>query len=176
MPGHAHATPWWFICRAGRRCTRIDVAEGASDEPNCPMVNTASQPPSQGFDRSGERTAHSDYRSKTASILAPRLDRSRVLHGAPIMIHPPPKPTNETADALTTAGPTKCHRYPSQFRPSSIHASIWERSQVKNDGDPLTERGCIHGIRCTERLRPSTNVVNTWGLSMQSLESSKKIL
>lgn len=122
----------------------------------------------------GPPTRTSDPRR--LSILAPRLDRSRVLHGAPIIILPLPNPTNETADALTTAGPTKCHRYPSQFLPSSIHASIWGRSQVKNDGDPLTERGYIHGIRCTERLRPSTNVANTWVLSMQSLESSKKIL
>jgi len=92
------------------------------------------------------------------------------------MIHPLPNPTNETADALTTAGPTKCHRHPSQFRPSSIHVSIWVRSQVKNDGDPLTERGCILGIRCTERLRSSTDGVNTWVLSMQSLDASRRNL
>ena len=92
------------------------------------------------------------------------------------MIHPLPNPTNEIADALTTAGPTICHRYPSRFRPSSIHAIIWVCSQVKDDGDPLTESGFIHGISYTERLRSSTNVANTWVLSMQSLESSRSTL
>ena len=107
------------------------------------------------------RSPASSYSLSNASIQCSTI---KLRHGNSLV-----DPVIHTANALTPAGPTRCHQYLYRIRPFSIRASTWVRSPVKNVGALMIESGCTHGILHMEKSRCSIDGAGTWGLLTLSL-------